>query len=271
MDKPFVSVITTAYNREKYLAEAIESVLASTYTNFELIICDDCSTDKTLEIAKGYAARDHRIKVFANKHNLGDYKNRNKAASYASGEYLKYLDSDDLIYKYSLEAFVDFMESDKEAAIGITYRGAFTTQPFPVVLHSNESVRHHFFIKEFMNCTPSGTIFRRRCFEEAGGFAGKTTIDDMALSLKLALKHKVMLLPPCIFFWREHEEQEMAISKRNNVFEKLYKDLAETQINGLPEEILTKEEQQKIRNRYIQAEKVSRRKLFLRKMFGAAS
>ena len=65
-DSPLVSVLMTAYNREKYIAEAIESVLASTYTNFELIIVDDCSTDKTVEIAKSYEVKDNRIKVYIN-------------------------------------------------------------------------------------------------------------------------------------------------------------------------------------------------------------
>ena len=61
--KPLVSVLMTAYNREQYLAEAIESVLASTFTHFELIIADDCSTDRTVEIAKSYASRDSRVSI----------------------------------------------------------------------------------------------------------------------------------------------------------------------------------------------------------------
>ena len=64
---PLVSVLMTAYNREKYISEAIESVLASTYTNFELIIVDDCSTDNTLAIAKSYEKNDARIKVYLNE------------------------------------------------------------------------------------------------------------------------------------------------------------------------------------------------------------
>lgn len=92
MNPPLVSILMTAYNREKYIAEAIESVLASTYTNFELIIVDDCSADRTLEIAKSYEEKDKRIKIYINEKNLGDYPNRNKAASLAKGVYLKYLE-----------------------------------------------------------------------------------------------------------------------------------------------------------------------------------
>ncbi|MBN2662839.1 MAG: glycosyltransferase family 2 protein, partial [Bacteroidales bacterium] len=99
-NNPFVSVLMTAYNREKYIAEAIESVIASTYQNWELIIVDDGSKDKTVEIAKQYEAKDPRIKVYINEKNLGDYPNRNKAASYAKGKYLKFVDADDLIYPF---------------------------------------------------------------------------------------------------------------------------------------------------------------------------
>ena len=67
---PLVSVLMTAYNREKYISAAIESVLESTYTNFELIIVDDGSTDRTIEIAKTFAVNDARIKVYINKPNV---------------------------------------------------------------------------------------------------------------------------------------------------------------------------------------------------------
>jgi glycosyltransferase involved in cell wall biosynthesis len=69
---PLVSVLMTSYNREKYIGEAIESVLESTYNNFELIIVDDCSTDNTVKIAKSFAEKDARVKVFCNDKNPGD-------------------------------------------------------------------------------------------------------------------------------------------------------------------------------------------------------
>src|ERR1017187_1015293 len=121
-DSPLVSVLMTAYNREKYIGEAIESVLASSYADFELIIVDDCSTDSTVAIARSYEARDKRIKVFVNEKNLGDYVNRNEAAKFGSGKYLKYVDSDDLIYPYGLDVMVKAMEQFPDAALGITSR-----------------------------------------------------------------------------------------------------------------------------------------------------
>ncbi len=79
MIQSLISILMTAYNREHYITEAIESVLASTYQNWELIIVDDGSKDDTVSIAKSYAAEDARIKVHVNEKNLGDYPNRNRA------------------------------------------------------------------------------------------------------------------------------------------------------------------------------------------------
>src|SRR6186713_1635409 len=104
--QPLVSVLMTSYNREKYISDAIESVLASTYVNFEVIVVDDCSKDRTVELARSYAERDSRIKIYENEKNLGDYPNRNRAATYAKGKYLKYIDADDYIYPWGLELLI---------------------------------------------------------------------------------------------------------------------------------------------------------------------
>ena len=92
MSQPKVSILTTCYNRALFLGDAITSVLAQTFEDFEYIIVDDGSTDESIEIATHYAKTDQRIKVYENEGNLGDYPNRNRAASYATGEYIKYID-----------------------------------------------------------------------------------------------------------------------------------------------------------------------------------
>jgi len=103
-----VSILMTAYNREEYIGEAIESVLKNAYQNFELIIVDDGSKDQTVAIANAYANNDSRIKVFVNEKNIGDYPNRNKAASHATGEFMMYVDSDDKLNSDTLhKIFLD--------------------------------------------------------------------------------------------------------------------------------------------------------------------
>lgn len=90
-----VSIIMPAYNAEKTIEQAVNSVLAQTYPHFELIIIDDCSGDRTRAIALDYAAADHRIRVITNDQNQGVSLTRHKGVQDATGEWLAFLDSDD--------------------------------------------------------------------------------------------------------------------------------------------------------------------------------
>jgi glycosyltransferase involved in cell wall biosynthesis len=215
MNMPLVSVLMTAYNREKYIAEAIESVLASSYQNFELIIVDDCSTDNTIEIAKQYAQRDPRIKVHINEQNLGDYKNRNKAASLATGKYLKYLDSDDLIYKHGLAVMVESMERFPDAGVGISSPRIQDTRPYPIVLSPLEIYTKHFFDYYLLDMGPSGLIFNTQLFRAVGCFSGKNYVGDSELLLKMTAAYPCVLVNPSLTFWRIHEEQEIVKERKD--------------------------------------------------------
>ena len=93
----------TAYNRADYIAASIESVLAQTFTDFELIVVDDHSSDATTAVVQRYLG-DPRVRLVVNERNLGDYPNRNHAATFARGEFMKYHDSDDLLYRHCLDA-----------------------------------------------------------------------------------------------------------------------------------------------------------------------
>jgi glycosyltransferase involved in cell wall biosynthesis len=206
-ESQLVSVLMTAYNREKYIAEAIESVLTSTYTNLELIIVDDASSDKTVEIAQDYKAKDNRIQVYINEKNLGDYSNRNRAATYATGKYLKYLDSDDTIYKWGLAYCVDLMEKYPEAGMGLLQ---VTNKINEEYLDSKTAVNKHFFETTFLNIGPSGTILRRDAFEKVGRFNPDYGVpSDMYFNVKMASLFPVVMLKKEFFFYREHEGQEI--------------------------------------------------------------
>lgn len=207
--EPIVSVLMTAYNREKYIAAAIESVLASTLTNFELIIVDDGSKDNTVAIAKSYAEKDARVKLYINEKNLGDYFNRNKAASYAVGKYLKYVDSDDLIYPYGLEVFVNSMERFPDAALGVASFFGQEETPYPFVLAPAEAYEYNFYKKGVFETGPSGLIFNTAKFREIGGFSGKRYVGDTEINMKLAAKWPVVRIAASLVFWRQHEGQEI--------------------------------------------------------------
>ncbi len=218
LDKPLVSVLMTAYNREKFISEAIESVLTSTYSNFELIIVDDCSKDSTVEIAKSYEVQDKRIRVYNNEINQGDYPNRNTAAGYARGKYLKYVDSDDLIYPHGLEIFVTAMEQFPEAALSFSSRIAQWDKPFPMYLEPNQSLRTHFFQNGFLDTGPLGVIIRTDAFHESGGFSGINMTGDTECWMKMALRYPLLILPPGLIYWRQHDGQQFNEGIRNDIY-----------------------------------------------------
>jgi len=218
MTEPLVSVLMTAYNREKYIAEAIESVLASSHTNFELIIVDDGSSDSTVNIAKRYEAKDNRIKVYINEKNLGDYFNRNKAASYAQGKYLKYLDSDDMIYPWGLEAMVMCMEKFPEAGYGLMSYGLPQPAIYPILVPPEKAFKYFYFKFALITMGPSGAIFTREAFNSVNGFSGKPYVGDGEMWIKMGSKFSMVRMPLDLIWWRQHEGQQIKEGTENNYY-----------------------------------------------------
>lgn len=112
LERDKVSVIMPAYNCESYIDETIQSLLNQTYTNWELVVVDDCSTDRTGEILQQYAKIDKRIKYVKNEHNLHAAASRNRAIRLAKGQYLAFLDSDDIWKDDKLEKQLSFMKKN---------------------------------------------------------------------------------------------------------------------------------------------------------------
>lgn len=106
-----VSVIMPSYNTGKFISETIKSVINQTYSNWELIIIDDCSTDSTDNIVSDFLI-DNRIKYYKNELNAGAAESRNKALRLAKGKWIAFLDSDDLWYPQKLEKQIGFMEKN---------------------------------------------------------------------------------------------------------------------------------------------------------------
>jgi glycosyltransferase involved in cell wall biosynthesis len=120
MDYGLVSIIMPNYNGAKYLKETLESVLAQTYTNWELLFVDDCSTDDSLEIVRSY--RDERIRILQNEKNSGAAVSRNYALREAKGKWIAFLDSDDLWVPFKLEKQLTFMVENDYAFTYTYYR-----------------------------------------------------------------------------------------------------------------------------------------------------
>lgn len=107
-----VSIITPAYNASKVVGETIESVQKQTFKDWEMIIVDDCSTDNTLEIIEEYAKNDSRIVVLKHEKNSGVAAARNTALKKATGNYIAFLDSDDMWHPEKLQKQIEFMEQN---------------------------------------------------------------------------------------------------------------------------------------------------------------
>lgn len=210
-----LSVLMTAYNREEFISEAIESVLASSFTDFELIIVDDCSIDATVDIVKSYQDKDNRIKLYINDQNLGQFANRNKASSLASGKYLKFVDSDDIIYPFSLQIMMEAMFKFPEAGLGFCVKYIDSEKPYPYLLSSGEAYLTHYLKEELLMIGPSGLIIKREAFEVVKGFDEYGMPSDNHLTLKITGRYPVVALQRDLFWWRRHTGQVFSLNKHN--------------------------------------------------------
>lgn len=120
--RPLVSVIMPAYNAENYIRDAITSVIDQTIADWELIIVDDCSTDRSYEIAATMALADERIRVLKNEVNSGVAKTRNRGIRYAEGQYIAFLDSDDVWISEKLERQLDMIGISDAAICYCSYQ-----------------------------------------------------------------------------------------------------------------------------------------------------
>ena len=112
MDGKLVSIITPTYNCAKFIAATIDSVLAQTYKNWEMIIVDDCSQDDTQRIVEDYVSKDSRIRYYLLDKNSGAAVARTTAMNLAKGSYMAFLDSDDIWLPNKLEQQIAWMQSN---------------------------------------------------------------------------------------------------------------------------------------------------------------
>ncbi|MGI8960846.1 MAG: glycosyltransferase family 2 protein [Bryobacteraceae bacterium] len=209
VDNPVVSVLMTAFNRERYVGPAIESVQAQTFKEWELIVVDDCSTDSTLEVARRYAASDTRIRVYRNEHNLGDYRNRNHAASFARGEYIKYHDSDDIMYPHCLAIMHGLLAAEPKAQFALSGSHSWVGAPAPILLSPRQAYQREFLGPgDLFKWGPSCALFRTTTFQALGGFPDRGVVSDMALWFTACARFSLLLVPSDLFWYRVHAAQE---------------------------------------------------------------
>jgi len=208
--RPAVSVLLTAYNREDYIAESIESVLAQSLTDFELIVCDDRSTDGTAAIIETYARRDPRIRFSVNDRNVGDYANRRRAAALAQGRFLKYHDSDDVMYRHCLATMLEQLEAEPRAAFALSGPGSWSGGPAPMLLTPRVAYEREFLGSGLFQLGPAAALFRTEAFRALGGFPDVGYVGDYLFWLRACAVVNVLLVPGDLFHYRVHPGQEVA-------------------------------------------------------------
>ncbi len=145
-----VSVVMPAYNAEAYIEAAVRSVLRQTWTEFELIVVDDCSQDTTAKIVKRLAKEDGRITLLQNARNSGVSASRNAGVAHANGEWIAFLDSDDLWREDKLEKQLALLEQHPDAVLSYT-ASAFI----------DEAGRKYFYVMEAEEETTYKTLLRK--------------------------------------------------------------------------------------------------------------
>jgi glycosyltransferase involved in cell wall biosynthesis len=199
------------YNRERFIGEAIESIIAQTYENWELIIVDDGSKDNTVNIINTYQVKDTRIKLFQFSENKGIPFARNKCLELANGEYLANLDSDDIALPQRLEKQIEFMEKNLEIgvcgaqAFYIDSRGKKLSNPFLVPL-SDQEIKFNILFQIVWIHNPSAMI-RKHLLQAIQYDEEYIYAQDLKLWIDLFDKTKFHNLSDFLICYRSHNVQ----------------------------------------------------------------
>ena len=222
-----VSVITPTYNDEKYITQPLDSILNQTHKNLELLIVDDCSTDKTVDIIKTY--NDSRIRLYQNKKNSGAAFSRNKALKEASGDYIAFLDGDDVW---------DLTKIEKQLTFMIVNDFGFSCTFYYVVDENNKktgkyisgpkSISHKDFMKmDYAGCLT--VMYKRTIYPTLQIPNDIYKRNDYALWLKISEKSPCYCLSECLAYYKKRTSGSISsgskfklIKYHKELFEKLY-------------------------------------------------
>jgi glycosyltransferase involved in cell wall biosynthesis len=206
---PRVSVVLPSYNHERFVARALDSILAQTYQDFEIIITDDGSTDRSIDVLRTYERKDMRIKLFLNRFNYETHT-LNKCVQQARGDYIAVAHSDDEFAPSKLEQQVNFLDKHPEVAAVFTAARIVNElgqelPNYPLFDNTNRS-RHewlrHFFLKGNCLCHPS-VLIRRSVHDSVGLYNPLLgALDDLDMWVRVCLHHDIHVLPESLVNFR---------------------------------------------------------------------
>lgn len=214
---PVVSIGLPVYNGERFVSEAIQCVLDQTFSDWELLICDNASTDSTVEICRQFAARDSRIRIHQNARNMGVCFNYSEVFRLSRGRYFKWMAHDDLFDPQFIEACVQELEKDEGVVLAFTKMcyvdagGRLLRRQISELSVSGATVECR--AKQFLASASQSTDFlwlaygvvRREVLEQCGSM-GLYAGSDHVMLFRIALRGRIKQLEDEMFFRREHSE-----------------------------------------------------------------
>lgn len=230
--EPFVSVVTPVYNTEKYLSECIESVLAQTYENYEYLIVNNCSTDKSFEIAESYAEKDGRIKLFNNETFLSIIPNWNQALNRISphSKYCKIVHADDWLFPECIERMVELAEANPSVGIVGSYRldeSIVNCDGLPYskkVFSGKEICRRSLLNGDYFFGSPTTLLFVSALIRENKTFyKGEYYHADNEVCYRILKNSDFGFVHQVLSFTRRHNEANTMYTRRMNTF--IFEDL----------------------------------------------
>lgn len=203
---PLVSVIIPAYNAERFIAQTLDSVFAQTYQNYEVVVVDDGSHDRTAAIVRQYSQRDARIQLWQQP-NSGVAAARNLAIEKSRGEFIAPLDADDIWFPDNLKLQVECFVQSKDS-VGLVYSWSLdidekgkprgTCHAYNIQGDVYSTLLCHDFIGN-----ASSVLIRRSCLEYIGGYNAKFS-EDLELYLRIAERYKFQTVPRFLVAYRRH-------------------------------------------------------------------
>lgn len=217
MNSPKVSICIPTYNYANYIAETIESVLCQTYSDFELLIVDDCSKDNTSEIIEFYARKDTRIKFIVNTINLGMVENWNSCLSLARGEYIKFVFGDDLLASPdAIERMVSLLDSNDAVSLVCSARNIIDKSSqvkqiashFDTGLMSGSDVINYCLTKQKNLIGEPSVVMFRKCQAERGFNSAYIQIVDLEMWFYLLEQGMFAYINEPLCSFRIHSQQQ---------------------------------------------------------------
>lgn len=208
---PTLTIVLPVYNGQNFLAEAIASILSQTYSDFELLISDNNSTDSTIDICERYAARDSRVHLFRFPQNVGASKNFNHLVSSAKGKYFKWAAHDDVCAPTFLQECIDVLESDESVALCHTYSSFMSGNGEvtggiamrPGYADADPVRRFESIVAVPHSCVVVFGLFRKEILIKTPLLAPYVGSDRNLLA-EIALYGRIFCVPQFLFFNRRH-------------------------------------------------------------------